>query len=141
RDHFALDLPAGFVLRSLELEGEDATHVQRGDRVEVTLGAPRTGRLVVRLRAELTTGASGEGAGERQELVLQPVGFPDANRASGLVGVAQGEGTVVGFDRSEGLDRADAGELGVEQTGGDTLLRVYRRLPAPGRLQLTVAPQ
>ncbi|MBX3470567.1 MAG: hypothetical protein KF878_27180 [Planctomycetes bacterium] len=137
RDRFALDLPPGFVARSLVLEGEEATHSQQGDRAELVLGAPRTGRFVVRLRAELTTGM-GEG---RQQLALQPLGFPDVQRASGLVGVAQGDGTVVGFDEVVGLERADAGDLGATPTGGDVLLRVYRRLPAPARLAVSAAPQ
>lgn len=154
RDHFALDLPPGFVVRALAVEGEEATHVQRGDRVDLTLGAPRTGRVVARLRAELVLGMGGDAStgmgggpdGEAadagaQQLVLQPLGFPDADRASGLVGLAQGEGTVVTFQEVLGLDRADAGELGATQPRGDTLLRVYRRLPAPGRLTLAAAPQ
>lgn len=137
RDRFALDLPPGFVARSLVVEGEEATQSQRGDRVELVLGAPRTGRFVVRLRAELTTGI-GEG---RQQLALQPLGFPDVQRASGLVGLAQGDGTVVGFDEVTGLERADAGDLGATPSGGDVLLRVYRRLPAPARLAVSAAPQ
>ncbi|MCO5167932.1 MAG: hypothetical protein M9894_16435 [Planctomycetes bacterium] len=137
RDRFSIDLPPGFVARSLAIEGEEATQSQRGDRVELVLGAPRTGRFVVRLRAELTTGI-GEG---RQQLALQPLGFPDVQRASGLVGLAQGDGTVVGFDEVTGLERADAGDLGATPTGGDVLLRVYRRLPAPARLAVSAAPQ
>lgn len=138
RDRFALDLPPGFVVRSLVVEGEEVTHVQRGDRAELTFGAPRTGRFVVRLKAELTTG-SGD---ERQSLVVQPLGFPDANRSSGLVGLAQGEGTVVTFEEVQGLERADARDIGAAQPpSGDRLLRVYRRLPGAGRIQLAAVSQ
>lgn len=67
---------------------------------------------------------------------LRPLGFPDVDRASGLVGVAQGEGAVVTFEKDGGLERADLVELelaggpakGAPGPGqGERQLRVYRR--------------
>lgn len=148
RDRFSMDLPAGFVVRSLQVPGEEVTYVQRGDRVEVVLSGPRTGRLEARLRAELTIGdlTSAE-AGVK--VGLRPLGFPDVDRASGLVGVAQGEGAVVTFEKDGGLERADlvelelAGNLTKGQTGpaqGERQLRVYRRGQSAPPLDLVARP-
>ena len=129
REGFQLDLPPGFVVRSLEPVGQgtgELTFVQQADRVLVRFAAPREGVLQLRLRAELATG---QVAGPEQ-LVLRPLGFPDLQRAGGLVGIARGEGTVVRFGEVVGLERADLGALGASNLGG--LLRVYRRDRALG---------
>jgi hypothetical protein len=150
RDRFQVELPAGFVVRALQVERDEVTYVQRGDRVEVALGTARTGSIALRLRAELTTGA-GEGL---EKFALRPLRFPDADRAGGLVAVVQGEGASVAFEEVAGLERADQAELGpppqqmqqnVQNAAalygqGDALLRVYRHGAPSAKLALAVAP-
>lgn len=124
RDGFQLDLPPGFVVRALEPVGAgtgELTYVQEADRVQVRFVAPREGVLQLRLRAELATG---QVAGP-EAVTLRPLGFPDLQRAGGLIGIARGEGTEVRFGEVSGLERADLSALGASNLDG--LLRVYRR--------------
>jgi len=135
RSAFQLDLPPGFVVRDLDVRPGEATYVQKGDRVEVRLDVPRQDRLDVRLRAELATGAGGD----TEQLALRPLGFPDLDRVSGILGVAHGPGTVVRFGAVSGLERADLAALGASGAT-DRLLRVYRRGEAAAALDLSAAP-
>ncbi len=142
-ERLELELPPGFVIRSLALEPGDESYVQRGDRVEVRLAAPRRGRLEVRLVAELATGEGdgGEaGANEAVAVTLRPVRWLDAARAAGALAVAADEEAEVAFGPARGLERADLAAFGgvaapglgaasrtqvVEDRGA--LLRAYRQ--------------
>ncbi|MBT7691782.1 MAG: hypothetical protein HN750_07165, partial [Gemmatimonadales bacterium] len=136
RERFQLRLPKGFVVRALTLSQGELSYVQRGEQVDVVLDAPRRGVLGFRLRAERVTGEGQDKKGETQSkselLSLSPLGLPDLERVSGVMGLASGSDTEVSFDGIKNLERTDLAALDVRRAGFQaaatgSLLRVYRR--------------
>jgi hypothetical protein len=131
RDRFAMVLPKGFVVRSLESSPAGATWVQRDDKVELSFARARTGETGVLLRAELVTPQEGA-------LALQACQYPETARHSGLVGVARGDDVTVAVTGTQALERADLDEL--PATTAEGLLRVYRHGSAPASIALSLRP-
>ncbi|HBP16710.1 MAG TPA: hypothetical protein DEA08_02810, partial [Planctomycetes bacterium] len=150
RQTFQLELPPGFVVRDLRCDQAQLGYLQRADRLELRLEAPRAGALTVRLAAELPLAAGKPGAeAQPSEVPLRPLRFLDLQRVDGLVGLAAGPDTLIDFREVQGLERADLAALprtALRSAGDAALLRVYRRSggdprASDQRLLLAAAPQ
>lgn len=131
-DRFELEVPAGFIVRSLDGAGSP-TWIQRGRSCSIELAEARGDEAVFRFEAER--------ANELGAITLGPVRAPTARRELGWVAFTRDADVKVHVRAERGLSRRDSLDSGLVSKGAlQGLDRIYREGEGAFALELLTRP-